>query len=192
WLVKAEPDSRIVNGHDVAFSIDHFEKGKVTSWEGVRNHQAKNYLKNQMKVGHKALFYASNTKIPGVSGLAKIIKEGYPDHNAWDPKHPYYDSKTKKDDPTWFMCDLEFVSRLPHFVPLKLLQHLSTLSVPPSCTPYLKQSDIDGIKKMALLNRGRLSVQPVEEIVYDAVVKLGTEGGWEELLATKGKAKREK
>ncbi|KAK4701960.1 hypothetical protein P7C70_g4266, partial [Phenoliferia sp. Uapishka_3] len=195
WLIKAEPDPRIIDGKDVSFSIDEFERVGVTTWEGVRSHEAKKILKEKMKTGHRALFYASNTKIPGVAGLAKVVKEGYPDFNAWDPKHPYYDSKTKKDEPTWFMVDVAFVSRLPHFVPLKLFQALAACAKPPSCTD-LSQSQLDAIKRMALLNRGRLSVQPVEDEVYEAVVQLGMKGGWEELLvvpkkATKRKAKKE-
>jgi len=132
-LKQAEPDSRIEKGVDVKFSIDDFEKCKVSSLfytlgrsevqderfalrrfphgkeygmrsllsttrysgvdiEGSRhvysNHQAKNFLKSQMKLDHLCLFYASNTKVPGVTGIAKVVKEGYPDHNAWDPKHP--------------------------------------------------------------------------------------------------------
>ena len=108
-------------------------------------------------------------------------------------KHPYYDSKSKADAPTWFMVDVEFVSRLPHFVPLKLLQILATHATPPACTT-ISQAQLDGIKQMALLNQGRLSVQPVEEIVYEAVVELGTSGGWEELIPKTGgkrKAKNE-
>ncbi|GAA5916149.1 hypothetical protein JCM5296_007318 [Sporobolomyces johnsonii] len=191
WLIKAEPDSRIEKGVDVKFSIDDFEESKVTSWEGVRNHEAKKFLKSQMKVGHLCLFYASNCKVPGVTGIARVIKEGYPDHNAWDPKHPYYDVKSKQDDPTWFMVDVEFVCRLPHLVPLALLQHLSTLSTPPASLSYLSPSHLSAIANSALIKRGRLSVQPAGDEFFEAVRTLGEKGGFEgvldEIRGAKGK-----
>ncbi|GAA5825316.1 hypothetical protein JCM5353_005617 [Sporobolomyces roseus] len=180
WL--AEPDSRIEKGVDVKFSIDDFEKCKVSSWEGVRNHQAKNFLKSQMKLDHLCLFYASNTKVPGITGIAKVVKEGYPDYNAWDPKHPYYDPKSKADNPTWYMVDVEFVSRLPHLVPLALLQHLAQLSSPPSSLPYLTSSHLTEIANSALISRGRLSVQPATEGFFEACKMLGEKGGFEGLL----------
>ncbi|GAA5989615.1 hypothetical protein JCM5350_003194 [Sporobolomyces pararoseus] len=192
WLIKAEPDSRIEKGVDVKFSIDDFEKCKVSSWEGVRNHQAKNYLKTQMKLSHLCLFYASNCKTPGITGIAKVVKEGYPDFNSWDRKHPYYDPKSKKDDPTWYMVDVEFVSRLPNLVPLSLLQHLSTLSTPPpSLSTYLNPSHLSAISESALLKRGRLSVQPCTEKFFEAVELLGENGGFEELMeeVKRGKSK---
>ncbi|GAA5929045.1 EVE domain-containing protein [Sporobolomyces koalae] len=195
WLIKAEPDSRIEKGVDVKFSIDDFEKCKVSSWEGVRNHQAKNYLKTQMKNDHLCLFYASNCKVPGVTGIAKVVKEGYPDHNAWDERHPYYDPKSKSDAPTWYMVDVEFVSRLPHLVPLALLQHLSTLDSPPDSLSYLSSSQLREIANSALLSRGRLSVQPVSDEFFQAVRALGENGGFDHLLVeiktskSKGKAK---
>ncbi|BGP13431.1 hypothetical protein JCM10213v2_001351 [Rhodosporidiobolus nylandii] len=178
WLIKAEPESRIEKGVDVKFSIDDLEEGKTTSWEGVRNHEAKKYLKQQMKVGHLCLFYASNCKVPGVSGIARVIKEGYPDHNAWDPKHPYYDPKSKKEDPTWFMVD--FVSKLPHLVPLSLLQLLpSAPSDLPASLSYLTASHLNAIKASHLLTRGRLSVQPASDEFFEACRTMGEKGGWE-------------
>ncbi|KAI5478122.1 hypothetical protein MNV49_005386 [Pseudohyphozyma bogoriensis] len=185
WLLKAEPETRMEKGVDVAFGIDKFAAVKTTSWEGVRNHEAKRILKEGIKLDQRCLVYHSNCKTPGVAGLAKCIKEGYPDYNAWDPKHPYFDPKSREEAPTWFMVDVEFVSKFEHFVPLKLLQTLVTFSSPPDCTPYISDSQLKSIKAMALLNRGRLSVQPVEEDVYEAIVSLGTEGGWEELLEKK-------
>ncbi|GAA5907862.1 hypothetical protein JCM6882_004576 [Rhodosporidiobolus microsporus] len=187
WLIKAscsfaEPETRIEKGVDVKFSIDDLEEQKTTSWEGVRNHEAKKFLKSQMKLGHLCLFYASNCKVPGVVGIAKVCKEGYPDHNAWDPKHPYHDPKSKKDDPTWFMVDVEFVSKLPHPVPLSLLQSLSTCtssSLPPSLA-YLTPSALTAISASHLLTRGRLSVQPASGDFFAAVRELGEKGGWED------------
>ncbi|GAA6043361.1 hypothetical protein JCM8097_008050 [Rhodosporidiobolus ruineniae] len=183
WLVKAEPESRIEKGVDVKFSIDDLEANRTTTWEGVRNHEAKKYLKTQMKVGHLCLFYASNCKVPGVAGIARVCKEGYPDHNAWDPKHPYYDPKSKKEDPTWYMVDVEFVSKLPHLVPLSLLQSLSSISSPSDLPPslaYLTPEHLRAIAASHLLTRGRLSVQPAGEEFFEAVRMLGERGGWEE------------
>ncbi|GAA6056936.1 hypothetical protein JCM3770_007152 [Rhodotorula araucariae] len=195
WLVKAEPETRIEKGIDVKFSIDDLEEKRTTTWEGVRNHEAKKYLKSQMKLGHTCLFYASNCKTPGVTGLARVIKEGYPDYNAWDPKHPYYDPKSKQDDPTWFMVDVEFLAKFPHPVPLALLQHLAFLSATPTDLPstlaYLSAAHLAAIAGSALITRGRLSVQPVETEMYEAVELLGRRGGWEgwDEWRTKGKAK---
>ncbi|GAA5995725.1 EVE domain-containing protein [Rhodotorula paludigena] len=190
WLIKAEPESRIEKGVDVKFSIDDLEDKRTTTWEGVRNHEAKKYLRDQMKLGHECLFYASNCKVPGVSGLAKVIKEGYPDYNAFDAKHPYYDAKSKKDDPTWYMVDVEFLAKFEHLVPLSLLQHLASLapsssttsSTPalPASLAYLTPSHLSAIAGSALIRRGRLSVQPVEREFFEAVKLLGERGGWED------------
>ncbi|GAA5886131.1 hypothetical protein JCM16303_000056 [Sporobolomyces ruberrimus] len=196
WLIKAEPETRIEKGVDVKFSIDDLEECKVSSWEGVRNHEAKKYLKQEMKLDQLCLFYASNCKVPGITGLAKVVKEGYPDHNAWDPKHPYYDPKSKPENPTWFMVDVEFVSRLPHLVPLSLLQHLAKLDSPPdSLSSYLTTSHLAAIADSALIKRGRLSVQPASEDFFEAVKLLGEKGEFQEILEeikkgkTKGKGK---
>ncbi|GAA5836335.1 hypothetical protein JCM9279_000357 [Rhodotorula babjevae] len=199
WLIKAEPETRIEKGVDVKFSIDDLERNKTTTWEGVRNHEAKKYLKSQMKLGHVCLFYASNCKVPGVSGLARVVKEGYPDFNAWDPKHPYYDPKSKKDDPTWFMVDVEFVTKFPHLVPLALLQSLASLapaspssssSSAPSSLPdslsYLTATHLRAIADSALIRRGRLSVQPVEDDFFEAAKLLGERGGWDGWEGAKG------
>ncbi|GAA6017630.1 hypothetical protein JCM11491_005307 [Sporobolomyces phaffii] len=183
WLIKAEPETRIEKGVDVKFSIDDLERCKISSWEGVRNHEAKKYLKDQMKLDQLCLFYASNCKVPGVSGIAKVVKEGYPDHNAWDPKHPYYDPKSKADSPTWYMVDVEFVSKLPHLVPLALLQHLSKISTPPAAlAPYLTAAHLAAIAESALIKRGRLSVQPASEPFFDACRLLGERGGFADVL----------
>lgn len=153
-------------------------------------------------MNQKCLFYASNTKVPGITGkvcqnleiessiandpfhgipqaLSYCSKEGFPDFNAWDPLHPYYDPKSSSDSPTWFMVELTFIRHLPHLVSLKLLQYLATLDDPPECLPYLTKAGLEGIKEMTLLRGGRLSVQPVAEIVYGAIEQLGMKGGWE-------------
>ena len=94
WLLKAEPESRLVKGVDVAFSVDLFEKVHTSPWEGVRNYQARNFLRDDMKVGDAVLFYHSNCALPGIVALAHVCKEGYPDSTAWDAHHPYYDAKS--------------------------------------------------------------------------------------------------
>ncbi|WVF67769.1 hypothetical protein IAT40_002529 [Kwoniella sp. CBS 6097] len=186
WLMKAEPDSRIVKGKDVKFSVDDFEKIGVSPWDGVRNHEAKKIMKEKMKLGDKVLFYHSNCKTPGVFALAEIAKEGYPDYTAWDPEHPYFDAKTKQDNPTWFMVNVKFIGRLAHPPTLALIKVLAAL--PPSALPdeisYIGKDGLKAIAGMQLVNRGRLSVQPVEEAAYEAIVLLGTKGGFESLLTS--------
>ncbi|KZT29456.1 DUF55-domain-containing protein [Neolentinus lepideus HHB14362 ss-1] len=189
WLMKAEPESRIVKGKDVKFSVDDFEALGTTPWEGVRNHEAKNLMRS-MKIGDQVLFYHSNCKNPGIAGFAEVCKEAYPDYTAWDPSHPYYDPKTDKDDPKWYMVDLAFKSRAKHFVPLALLRHIHGLSsaAPPAGIEYLGVSGVKAIGTMALVTRGRLSVQKVELDTWDAIVLLAERGSWED-INFKGKEK---
>ncbi|KAK0545833.1 hypothetical protein OC846_005509 [Tilletia horrida] len=179
WLMKAEPEARLEKGVDVAFSVDHFEKVKTTTWDGVRNPEAKTIMKEKMKLGDEVLFYHSNC----VAGLAEVSKEGYPDHTAWDPKHPYFDPKTDQANPKWFMVNCTFKSRLSHFVPLALLQHISSASLTSDQkkdVAFLSPDHIKAIGSMALLNRGRLSVQPVTPLAYEAIALLGDKGGFTE------------
>lgn len=122
------------------------------------------------------LFYASNTKIPGVTALAVVVKESYPDFNAWDENHPYFDPKSRSESPTWFMVDVKFSQRLNHLVGLKVLQVLAELSSPPDCVAsYLTQEHLDAIKTMPLLSRARLSVQKADCVVTTSSPwKIGT------------------
>ncbi|KAK9899613.1 DUF55-domain-containing protein [Cystobasidium minutum MCA 4210] len=185
WLMKAEPDTRMVKGVDVAFPIDKLESMKTSPWDGVRNSLAKRYMKEQMKLGDKILFYHSNTKMPGVAGLAEVCKESYPDHTAWDPTHPYYDASTKQDKPTWYMVDVMFISKMKNFVPLSLYKYLATQQHPPKELPYLTQEHLDAIKAMPLITRGRLSVQEASKLAYEATVLMGENGGFEGLVEVK-------
>jgi len=190
WLLKAEPDSRIVKGKDVKFSVDDFETQKTSPWEGVRNYEARNLMK-EMKLGEKALFYHSNCKVPGIAAFAEVSKEAYPDNSAWDSSHPYYDAKSKEDDPKWFMVDLTFGSRAKHFVPLTLLRFIadSPSASPPAGLEYLGDDGVAAIKGMDLVTRGRLSVQRVSAAAWEAVQQLANTGGWDDLdLAPKKKA----
>lgn len=189
WLMKAEPDTRLERGIDVAFSIDHFATCKITKWDGVRNPEARTIMKEKMRHNDPVLFYHSNTKIPGVAGLAKICsKQSYPDPSAFDPHHPYYDPKSNPDEPKWWLVDVEFVQKLERLVPLGLLQKLAGKGASDGKAlsekerkdvGYLSDAELRAISAMALLNRGRLSVQPVSREAYDAVVKLSLQGGWE-------------
>ncbi|KAJ7753369.1 PUA-like domain-containing protein [Mycena maculata] len=189
WLLKAEPDSRIVKGKDVKFSVDDFESVKTSAWEGVRNYEARNLMK-EMKLGEKALFYHSNCKAPGIAAFAEVSKEAYPDNTAWDSSHPYYDPKTKEADPKWYMVDLTFGSRAKHFVPLALLRFIADTSAnsPPAGLEYLGNDGVAAIKEMDLVIRGRLSVQRVSAGAWAAIQLLASNGGWDNLdLAPKKK-----
>lgn len=145
WLVKSEPD---------VYSIDMLEEDGRASWEGVRNYQARNYLR-EMKVGDRVLFYHSNAQPPGVAGLAEVVREAYPDSFAWDPKSEYFDPGSKPDDPRWFMVDVGFVEKFDEPLPLPVMR----------ADPHLEG--------MELLRRGsRLSVHSVTKQQYDRVIKL--------------------
>jgi predicted RNA-binding protein with PUA-like domain len=139
-----------------AYTIDDLKRDKTTSWEGVRNFQARNFLRDDMQVGDGVLFYASNADPSGVTGLAEIVRAGYPDPVAWKKGSPYYDEKSTKDAPIWYTVDIGFVDRFPEIVPLDLLKQ----------TP--------GLENMMVTKKGsRLSVQPVARSEYEIVVKLG-------------------
>ena len=147
WLMKCEPD---------AYTIDDLERDGRTSWEGVRNYQARNFMRDQMQVGDKVLFYASNAAPSGVTGLAEVVRAGYPDATAWTPGHDYFDAGSTPDAPTWFMVDIGFVARFPTTVSLETLKQ----------TP--------GLEEMMVTRKGsRLSVQPVTRAEYGIVARLG-------------------
>jgi len=147
WLMKCEPS---------AYTIDDLARDGTTSWEGVRNFQARNFMRDQMQVGDPVLFYASNAEPSGVTGLAKIAKAGYPDPFALKKGHKYFDESSTKDQPVWYSVDIAFVDRFPAIVPLETLKHTK------------------GLEKMVVTQKGsRLSVQPVTKAEYDIVVRLG-------------------
>jgi predicted RNA-binding protein with PUA-like domain len=147
WLMKCEPE---------AYTIEDLERDGTTSWEGVRNFQARNMMRDEMKVGDGVLFYASNAEPSGVTGLAEIAREGYPDPFAFEAGHKYFDPKSDPENPTWIMVDIRFVERFPEIVPLAALK------------------EAPGLEKMVVVQKGsRLSVQPVTKQEFDTVVKLG-------------------
>jgi predicted RNA-binding protein with PUA-like domain len=139
-----------------AYTIDDLARDGRTSWEGVRNYQARNFMRDDMREGDRVLFYASNADPSGVTGLATIARAGYPDHFAWKKGHKYFDPAAPPDAPVWYMVDLAFVERFPGVVSLDTLK----------ATP--------GLEDMMVTKKGsRLSVQPVTKAEYEIVVKIG-------------------
>lgn len=151
WLLKCEPG---------AYAIEDLERDGVASWEGVRNFQARNLLRDDLKVGDGVLFYASNADPSGVTGLAEVARAGYPDPFAFAAGHRYFDPKSDPASPTWYMVDVRFVERFPEIVPLETLKE----------TP--------GLAAMVVVQKGsRLSVQPVTRKEHDIVARLGRGSG---------------
>jgi predicted RNA-binding protein with PUA-like domain len=146
WLMKSEPD---------VFSIDDLrKKRRGEPWDGVRNYQARNYLRD-MAEGDLALFYHSNAKPPGVAGICRIVSSPYPDPTQFDPKSEYYDSKSSKDDPRWTLVDVEFVEKFDEEIPLQAMK------------------DDPALQGMRVTQKGsRLSVQPVDKKHFKHVLKL--------------------
>lgn len=144
WLLKSEPE---------AYSIDDLERDKSTYWDGVRNYQARNFLRDSMQPGDLAFFYHSNAEPAGIAGIAQITSKGYPDPSAFDKKDIHYDSASKKEKPTWVVVDIKFVKKFSELIPLEGLRK------------------IKGLEKMPLLARGqRLSVQPVSENEWEIIL----------------------
>jgi len=150
WLMKSEPEE---------FSIDDLKKQGTTHWDGVRNYQARNMMRDQMKVGDQVFFYHSNCDVPGIVGTMKIIREGYPDHTAFDPGDKHYDPKSDPDNPRWHMVDLRFVRKFRKSVPLATLRQYA-------------EGDL---AKLPLLRRGnRLSVMPVSKTEWEFILALSS------------------
>lgn len=148
WLLKSEPES---------FSIQDLEKApkKTTFWDGVRNYQARNYLRDSIKNGDMVFFYHSNADPPGIVGVAEVVKEGYPDHTAFDPKDHHYDPKSNPKNPTWYMVDIKHVKTFKRVIGLDELR------------------DVSALKNMVLLQKGsRLSVQPVTSKEWETISEL--------------------
>lgn len=139
WLMKSEPES---------FSIEDLARAprKTTCWDGVRNYQARNMLRDEMKRGDRAFFYHSSCESPGIVGIVEIVREGYPDHTAFDPVDHHFDPKSDPAAPRWFMVDVKLVEKFPRALSLR----------------ELKQHAGDELAGFQLLARGnRLSVMPV-------------------------------
>ncbi len=144
--MKSEPD---------AFSLDDLENVTQEPWDGVRNYQVRNMMRDQMKVGDQVFFYHSNCKVPGIVGLAEVVREGYPDHTAFDPEAHYYDPKSDPDKPRWYMVDLKFKRRLKRTISLQeLKEHPQLVDMP-------------------LVRKGnRLSAMPVSEADWGFILGL--------------------
>ena len=146
WLMKSEPD---------AFSIDDLKRKKREAWDGVRNYQARNYMRDGMRPGDQVFFYHSNCTVPGIVGIAEVATDAYPDPSQFDPKSKYFDPGSSRDNPRWMLVDVKFVKKLKRTISLKELQ----------ADPAL-----DG---MVLLRKGsRLSVQPVEATHWEHILAL--------------------
>ena len=148
WLMKSEPD---------VFGIDHLRKlpKQTEHWDGVRNYQARNMLRDQMQVGDRVFFYHSNCDVPGIVGIAKVVRAGYPDHTALNPDSKYYDPKSDPDKPRWFMVDVKFERKLKRTISLNELKANAALA------------------DMALVRRGnRLSIMPVTAEQWEYILSL--------------------
>ena len=145
WLMKTEP---------AEFSIDDLQRVGIEPWDGVRNHQVRNFFRDTMKVGDRVLVYHSNAKPPGIVGLAQVAGGARPDPTAFVQGHPHYDPKSDPDDPRWLLVDVRFVAKFAAMLTLARIK----------ADPELAD--------MLVVRRGmRLSVQPVEPADYDHIVR---------------------
>jgi predicted RNA-binding protein with PUA-like domain len=148
WLVKTEPESFSI--HDLAKAPN-----KTTCWSGVRNYQARNFLRDEMRLGDRVLIYHSSTDPPAIVGTGTISREGYPDHTAWDKNDDHYDPASTAERPRWFMVDIRLEQVFQQPLSLDKLRSVAAL------------------KNMELLRKGsRLSVQPVREAEFNTILKL--------------------
>ena len=148
WLFKSEPD---------AYSIHDLEKEptRTTCWDGVRNYHARNFLRDEVRVGDHVFFYHSNAEPPAIVGTVEVVRAGYPDHTAFDPHDPHYDPKSRPEAPTWYMVDVRLVQIFPQPIPRDALRACSEAA------------------GMMVLQRGsRLSIQPVTREQWAAVHRL--------------------
>ncbi len=148
WLMKSEPD---------VFGIDDLKAmpNQTEHWDGVRNYQARNMMRDQMKKGDQIFFYHSNCKVPGIVGIMKVVKEGYPDFTSWNPDSKYYDPKSTEENPRWFMVDVKYVRKFKRTISLTELKELPELG------------------EMPLVRKGnRLSINPVTEDQWDFILGL--------------------
>jgi len=145
WLFKSEPES---------FSIDDLaaKSHQTEGWDGIRNYQARNLLRDDVKIGDGVLFYHSNSKPTGIAGFCEITSKPYPDHTAFDPSSKYYDPKSKKEEPRWFLVDMKFRKKLPRLISLQELK------------------EAPGLESMMVTRRGmRLSIQPVSPAEWKVI-----------------------
>ncbi len=146
WLFKSEPDS---------YSIDDLKRDRTEKWEGIRNYQARNMMRDDMRLGDKVLFYHSSCAEPGIAGIAKVASKPYPDSSQFDPDSRYFDPKSDPDDPRWILVDLAFVRKLKHVITLADIRTIPELG------------------DMILTRRGnRLSIMPVDPAHWKLILSL--------------------
>lgn len=151
WLLKSEPD---------VFSLEDLKNcpNQTEPWDGIRNYQARNLMRDEMKVGDQAFFYHSRQAEPAIVGTVRVVREAYPDHTSWDPSSKYFDEKSSPENPRWLMVNVQFESEFSRPVTLKELR-----SVPE-------------LKEMFLLRKGmRLSVQPVTEAEFQLILAIAND-----------------
>lgn len=148
WLFKSEPET---------FSIDHLAKRpkQTEHWDGVRNYQARNMLRDDIKVGDQGFFYHSNCSPPGIVGIVEVVKAGYPDYTAWDIHSDHFDPKSTPEKPLWYMVDVRFVKKFKDIITLEQLKSHPLLD------------------RMQVTRRGnRLSITPVTQDEWDAILHM--------------------
>lgn len=146
WLMKSEPD---------VYGIDHLERDGTEPWNGIRNYQARNFLRDSMRAGDLALFYHSNATPPGVVGVMEVVSGPEADQLAFDPDSKYFDPKSDKENPAWIQRQMRFVEKFPRMVSLRELK---------------EDPKLEG---MLVIRRGqRLSIQPVEKVHFDHICRL--------------------
>lgn len=149
WLIKSEPD---------AFSIDDLKNspGKKDHWDGIRNYQARNFIRDDMKKGDLAFFYHSNCKPPGIVGVCEVVSEAYPDHTAFDPNEKYYDAGSDPENPRWMMVDVKYRRKTKRMISLEEIKQQA-----------------DKLEGFPLIRRGnRLSIMPVSKEHWDFILSL--------------------
>jgi predicted RNA-binding protein with PUA-like domain len=147
WLMKSEPD---------VFGIDDLERVGQEPWDGVRNYQARNFMRDDMKVGDKVFFYHSNCKEPGVVGIAEVATRPYPDPTQFDPDSKYYDPKSDPDDPRWMLVDVRYKRHTKRVIGLREIK-----------------AHADALEGLQLIKRGnRLSVMPIDKAHWDYILGL--------------------
>ena len=148
WLMKSEPK-------DYSFDDLRSETNSTAEWDGVRNYQARNLLRDEIKTGDRVIFYHSNSKPSGAVGTAIVVRDGYPDFTAWDPNSDHPDPRSTEDNPIWFMVDIKADQPFDRVVSLKEIKATAALS------------------DMVLVKNSRLSVQPVTKDQFDLIVSMG-------------------
>ena len=148
WLMKSEPS---------CFSLDDLRRmpNMTEHWDGVRNYQARNMMRDQMKIGDQVFFYHSNCAVPGIVGMMEVVREGYPDHTAFDPQSKYFDPKSDSNNPRWIMVDIKYIRHTKRVIPLAELKECAAL------------------ENMQLVRKGnRLSIMPVTAAEWSTILKL--------------------